>query len=170
MLPRDPLSELVEDHRRFLVRLSEFHGEVRRLDGAAAGAPARVGAVRSFAHFLARDVDAIHGRKEEAGLFPALEPYLPAEGGPVGLFIAEHEELRTHERELTRSADRLERDPEAVETVRALGATEGAVRGLLTDHIAREDTVLFPMARELLSERDLAAIAEVFAAIERETG
>ncbi len=170
MRPNDPIVQLVEDHRRFLARLREFQPQVREIARRGAPDSGAVAAVRSFADFLARDVDRLHGRKEEQGLFPTLESLLPAEGGPVGLLIQEHEELRGQQRAIGRAADRLESDPHAAEVVQSLSVSEGEVRHLLTDHISKEDTMLFPMAREILTERQLAEIAEVFAAIDRADG
>lgn len=164
----DPIATLIEDHRRFLTRLADFHGEVSEIARAPVATPEASGRVRRFARFLEEEVDRLHGRKEEEGLFPALAAHLPSEAGPVEVLIAEHGTLRTEQATLVRTAERLNQDPEAAEVVPGLLGTESSIRTLLADHIQKEDEILFPMARELLTDGELSEIARCFERIERE--
>lgn len=166
--PSDPIATLMEEHRRFLERLESFRDELRGVRAGAvapADAPRRVAA---FAGFLEEDVDRLHGRKEEAGLFPVLERHLPVEGGPVEVMLTEHESLREHQRSLARGAEKLQGEPSAIEIISSIDTAFGAVRGLLSDHIAKEDQVLFPMARELLSADEMLEVSEIFQRVEEE--
>jgi len=155
----DPIAVLMEEHRQFLRRLERFAGEVHQLAGRDRVSPAVVRQIAEFGRFLERDVDGWHGRKEETALFPSLERHLSSDQGPIGVLLEEHELLRQHQRRIQRDANYLERDPTSTEALLEVGVAEPLVRGLLTDHIEKEDRVLFPMARELLTERELNEVA-----------
>ncbi len=158
----DPIARLIDDHRNFVRTVESFQQEARSSLRGPATSVRFVAQVARFAEFLKRDVDRVHGQKEERGLFPVLGRYLPAEGGPVGVMLNEHETLRQLQRTLDSEGQRLERDPLAQESIRSVSATADAVEGLLGVHIEKEDTVLFPMAYQVLSPRDLQEIAQVF--------
>jgi hemerythrin-like domain-containing protein len=111
-------------------------------------------------------VDRCHHGKEEDVLFPELERRgVRREGGPIGVLLTEHEIGREHVRSLAGGLERLRRGDE--DAAAAIGASAGAYRELLREHIRKEKDVLFPMADQLLSE-EVAAIAERYEEIERE--
>lgn len=162
----DPIAVLVEEHRIFLRRLQAIRavlGPFPQTDPARISA--RVAAAE-FARFLARDVDGFHGRKEEEGLFPAIARHVGSEGGPVGVMLQDHGTLRSLHSALARDTDRLESDPGATEAWSRIVATTEAVDDLLRFHIDKEDRVLFPMARELLSPGEIAEVAQICREIE----
>ncbi len=166
----DPIAVLMEEHRIFLRRLQEFRrvlGPFPEKDPPPSTARA---SAAGFARFLAREVDGLHGRKEEEGLFPAIARHVGSEGGPVGVMLQDHVALREHQSTLSRDTDRIESDPGATEAwSRILAATE-AVDDLLRFHIDKEDRVLFPMARELLSPAEMAEVAQICREIEERFG
>ena len=155
----DPIAVLMEEHQAFLRRLQLFRIESRRLADAPSIGPRDPELVRAFAEFLLRDVDELHGRKEERALFPALAGHLGGEGGPIGVMLEEHDLLRGMHSSLVREAVRLEGDREHREAARSVAATAGEVDGLLSGHIDKEDRILFPMARELLSRPEMLEVA-----------
>ncbi len=163
----DPIAVLMEEHRRFLARTGEF---------LRATAPARANAddpltprrISEFAGFLNREVSGLHASKEEQGLFPVLGRHIPEEGGPIAVLRSEHDFFRGECRKLDRSADRLDSDPEATEARSQIGEIARTVDGLLRDHIAKEDEVLFPMAYDVLSDREMTEIAEICVRLEDE--
>ena len=166
----DPIAVLMEEHQLFLRRLEAVRDGLSRWTTVGAGATAGPRAVGAFAEFLAKDVDGFHGLKEEQGLFPVLVRHVAAEGGPVGVMLEEHELLRRHQRSIAHQARKLGSDPDAVEAWRAVSADTEAVGQLLTFHIDKEDNVLFPMARAVLSPAEIAEVTEVCREIEERLG
>ena len=158
MTEYDPISVLMDEHQQFLRELERFATEMHRLSTLPRIPPLEVRKIVQFGQFLARDVDGWHGRKEEEALFPALGRYLPADAGPIGVMLSEHELVREQQHSIERGALQLESDPEAVEALRHVGAAEQTTRALLADHIDKEDHVLFPMARSLLSPQELSEV------------
>jgi hemerythrin-like domain-containing protein len=111
--------------------------------------------------------DGCHHAKEETELFPAMERRgIPHENGPIGVMLAEHEMGRTYVRAMAEAAQRYSQgDPLA-----APGLVQCAQSyvSLLRQHIAKEDSRLFPMADRMLSEQEQAQLSEAFEVIERD--
>jgi len=118
--------------------------------------------------FLLQFGDKIHNAKEEQCLFPLMgKKGIPVQGGPLGVMLMEHEAER---KLLTRMqgllpgftelsfADRLQFKEEGMEylTIRA-------------EHIWKENDVLYPMGRKVLSEADNQDLLAEFSRINRET-
>jgi hemerythrin-like domain-containing protein len=121
----------------------------------------------AVAEFLSVFADACHHGKEEAYLFPAMEAAgVPREGGPIGIMLNEHSMGRALIAELK----------EAMAAHKAGGATAGAHLAslahryveLLTRHIEKENTVLFPMAEARLGSAVDDDLVEAFEALERD--
>ena len=69
---------------------------------------------------------------------------MPAEGGPIAVMLAEHDQGRAYTRGMVDAAQRLKQgDGDAAQQLvdNALGYA-----GLLRQHIQKEDQILFPMA------------------------
>lgn len=114
--------------------------------------------------FIAGFADGCHHRKEEGVLFVELAASgMPANQGPIGVMLHEHEQGRAFTRAIREAARKLaEGDAGAT---RALIANAKGYVALLRDHIAKEDEVLFPMADQLIPaerhEQLLAGFARV---------
>jgi len=117
--------------------------------------------------FLLQFGDKIHNSKEEKCLFPLMGSRgIPVQGGPLGVMLQEHEAERTL---LSRMqgmlpsfaelsfADRLQFKSEGMEylTVRA-------------EHIWKENDVLYPMGRRVLTDEDNISLMTEFSRINRE--
>jgi hemerythrin-like domain-containing protein len=113
--------------------------------------------------FFSQFADKCHHAKEEDLLFPLLtERGVPGEGGPIGMMLHEHDVGRA-----------------CVGRMRAAGEAEpfdgtgfaAAAREfvpLLSQHIFKENNVLFRMATELLSDADDAEMDGEFSRVEKE--
>lgn len=145
----DALEELDRDHEAIL-RLLEL------LERACA-APARLALVRRALELLTRFADQGHHAKEERCLFPALhEAGFPREVGPVAVMLHEHEAGRAAHRTMEAALDAAETGGAG-----AADALRQSVAGYcqhLRQHIAKEDQVLFPMARQVLPPAVLQAL------------
>lgn len=118
-----------------------------------------------FIEFFRGFADAYHHQKEEGHLFPALvRAGLPQDGGPVGCMLQEHAMGRAHVEALAAALEAAEAgDAQAVSTIETEGA---AYVDMLRDHIAKEDTVLFMMAAEIIGDADAARLAGEMSALE----
>jgi hemerythrin-like domain-containing protein len=118
-----------------------------------------VSLIRNFA-------DGLHHKKEEDLLFPKMaEKGFSPEMGPVAVMLHEHEEGRNYVRgiagniELHKSGDK--------------GAAEAVCSdllgyaGLLKNHIAKENNILFRMADNALSEDEQQTLLEEFGKAEK---
>jgi len=153
---------------------AEHEGILRMLDilramaaRIAAGETVPPAQLESILDFLKVFADKCHHGKEEDILFPALEAAgLPREGGPIGVMLHEHTLGRGHIRDMGAALETL---PGAGQTgYAAFSAAALAYADLLTQHIAKENNVLFPMAERLLGAPALTDMHEDFERLEAE--
>src|SRR3972149_3274026 len=145
-----PTEALKEDHRVIEGLCRVLGHAAQRLDQGQAVPPA---VFREALDFIRNFADRCHHGKEEDCLFPALEQHgIPRHGGPVGVMLGEHEEGRAFVRGMAP----------------ALARTARAYASLLTNHIPKEDTILYPMGEGVLSPQAKAQLLERFEAVERE--
>lgn len=111
--------------------------------------------------FIRNFADKCHHHKEEGVLFKEMVAKgVPQEGGPVGVMMAEHDAGRLlvgKAREALAAHD----GPKAAGYL-------GDYATLLRRHIQKEDTVLYVLARRVLGEDGLGAMAETFERVEAE--
>ncbi len=166
----DPISTLMEEHQIFLRRLEQVRADLQRLPDRAEDRLRVATSMAAFAEFLGKGVDGFHGRKEEEGLFPVLARHVGNEGGPVGVMLEEHETLRGHQRIIAGRVADLENDSAATKAWAAVSSASDAVDQLLVFHIDKEDHVLFPMARAILSQAEMSEVAQVCQELEERLG
>lgn len=137
------------------------------LDALEASGPQPARFYLEAVDFIRGFADQAHHRKEEGVLFKAMARYgFPEDQGPVGMMLAEHEEARQITRALEEAARRMDSGDAA--------AREHAVRhaqayaSLLRQHIEKEDQILYVMAEQAIPPDELEAMAEEFAAIDRD--
>ncbi|MCC7020239.1 MAG: hemerythrin domain-containing protein [Ardenticatenales bacterium] len=149
---------LMQDHRVIERVLDALALAADRMDR---GEPVPARFFADCADFAAGFADGCHHLKEEHVLFPAITAAGVPAGGPVSVMLHEHDEGRSLIRALREAARAMDAGDA---TVRAelVGCARDYV-ALLRSHIAKEDHVLFPMARQVI---DPAAQARVAAAFE----
>ncbi|HJV88676.1 MAG TPA: hemerythrin domain-containing protein [Holophagaceae bacterium] len=123
-----------------------------RLEAALAATPWDPKLVAPEAAWLAGEVKA-HNEAEEQHLFPLLDPHF-GDHSPVSCMRDEH-------RELWAQVVRLQEALRAEDVTTAVKAGTQAI-GILRNHIAKENNVLYPMAERLLSPEALAKLTEAF--------
>lgn len=151
-----PTDVLRDEHRVILNALGVLESAADRL---AAGGTLPDGWWDRAVAWLRRFADASHHAKEERALFPAMvKAGIPAEGGPIGVMLNEHEHGRALIRAMA-AGDATGRVVAAREYIR-----------LLRQHIDKENEVLFPMADAVLDEQARQALGRQFDAVEVEQG
>jgi hemerythrin-like domain-containing protein len=123
--------------------------------------------VKKAIEFITGFADRCHHAKEEDLLFPALENAgIPRQGGPIGVMLAEHDEGRAHVRAMKEAVERLERGDKKAGIDWARNAR--AYASLLSQHIFKEDNILYPMGNERLSAEAQRKLQEEFERVEKE--
>ena len=155
---------LRDEHRGIERMLAIVEAASNRL---AAGGDIPADLYLNAVDFFRGFTDGCHHAKEETELFPALEQRgIPREGGPIGVMLAEHDMGRTYVRAMAEAARRYSQG----ESAAAAGLVQGgrSYVGLLRQHIAKEDGMLFAMADRVLSKEEQAQLSEAFEVIERD--
>ena len=165
-MERHPIDILSDEHR---VIEKVLAGMDRLAAGLDSGTRADTATVRGMVRFMRLFADARHHGKEEHRLFPALlEAGFPRSGGPVQVMEAEHIMARQAIGELDAAAAACDSN-EAGAAARLAQCLRDVV-ALYVQHIRKEDTILFPMGKRALKGAAAEALAERFAAVEREHG
>jgi hemerythrin-like domain-containing protein len=119
--------------------------------------------------FIRSYADGCHHDKEEKHLFPLLERSgLPREGGPTGVMLREHEMGRELVREMGTAAQGL--TAAEAGAGRKFAAAGRRFVDLLTAHIQKEETVLFPMTERVLDPAAAAELEAAFGEVEERVG
>jgi hemerythrin-like domain-containing protein len=123
--------------------------------------------VEGILEFLKIFVDQCHHGKEEDVLFPALELVgIPKDGGPIGQMLIEHEQGRQLIGEMTRNQPTGTTEEWA--SARRFCEASRKYVALLTQHIQKENQVLFVMADTKLSEIQQEKLFDEFEKLEEE--
>ena len=155
---------LMAEHRVIERLLAVLHTAAERLEQ---GQPVRPGFFVDASDFIKGFADGCHHRKEEGVLFPAMnESGVPAQGGPIGTMLAEHELGRRYTREMRAAAERWQAGDASARPAAAQNAL-GYV-ALLRVHIQKEDRILFPLAARTIPAGRQERLAEEFERIEHE--
>ncbi len=165
----DALEELSADHQAVLSQLDTLHGTLGRLLEGGTGIDSEaLSDVDVAVQFLETELET-HLRKEEQVLFPALSDYLPREGGPIGVMLLEHEDLRRTLRALRTALGLLRTDPQSASAEDVVKVGYSLI-GLLRQHIKKEDLCLFPMSGSYLDRQRLLALGVAMRAMAQSTG
>lgn len=179
---RDPIERLLAEHVSIMRQVSDLRVAAESL--ARGGEQALPGALPVLNATLRMIDEELlrHARREDDAFFPAVERRLGADFGPTSVMRAEHslihaeaERFRGTLRELNEvehpaivaATERLRGLAASGRDAAGLAATARTLIGLLDDHFAKEEQVLFPMARGLLEESELALVAAEMDALDR---
>ena len=159
-----PTDVLISEHRVIeqvldcLEAIAADALEARRIERGPAGEALEV---------LSTFADRCHHGKEEERLFPAMERRgFPRDVGPMAMMLHEHEIGRAAIREMRRALEQADEAPE--EAARRFHRHANDYVGLLREHIAKEDGVLFPLAESILRDEDRRALLAEFERFEHD--
>ena len=172
---RDPIDRLLEEHQAIMTRLEDLRravADLRRRGEAAL--PDALPALQAVSLMMSTDLKA-HARREDEALFPALEAIFGTAGTPTAVMREEHRAIHARADLFRRTLHELNEieHPAIVAGGETLGrlavkggsavalrVTAETVIELIDLHFAKEEDILFPMAREVLSPEALARVAE----------
>jgi hemerythrin-like domain-containing protein len=115
--------------------------------------------------FLGIYVHECHHGKEESHLFPMLESHgVPDSGCPLGALRHEHERSRALTQELTQASVEYAANSNSGRS--KLLEVFSNLKQFYPSHIWKEEYLLFPLARKVLSADDDKALLKEFASVE----
>lgn len=156
---------LVDEHQLILRMIALLEQNAPR---TAAGAYTNWQFYLDGIDFIRQYADRFHHAKEEDVLFEALVANgMPRDHSPVAAMLMEHDLGRSHVRQLEEAV----REAQAGRSKRypAIAQHALAYAELLKEHIAKEDTVLYPLAERVLPEGVRADILQRYQTAEQRT-
>ena len=157
---------LEEEHKVILRMVKVLNAMHKRLES---GGSVDTATLREVVDFFRAFADKGHHAKEEDVLFPTLEKNgVRSQGCPIGTLTGEHKQGRALMTALTDAIDKYAKgNPTAKGSISAV--LKGAI-DLYTDHIWREDYLLFPMTEKVLPKPELDALTMRFKEVETKFG
>ncbi len=160
-------TDVLEAEHRIIQRV--VANMARIAEALERGKTVEVSALRELVRFLKVFADECHHAKEEASLFAMLElKGVPVEGCPIGVLRNDHVKGRAMVAELNNAVESYASDtqPDSRPVIVALGK----LIHFYPDHIWKEDYLLFPLAKKVLSSTDEGILTEQFENIETRLG
>jgi len=143
-----------------------FEAVERALAGPGNPAP---GLLTDAARYFQEYVDGCHNKKEEHHLFPLIEQRgIPRHGGPLAVMLMEHEQNRILLPKVTRLIEAYAGGDAAV--LPQLRAAFGEYVALMKNHFWKENDILYPMARRVMSATDGQTVVAGIEATEASVG
>ncbi len=162
---KKPTEILKEEHENVLQKLDSLEEVISHLDKKETISDK----LKELASFFKTDFW-IHFAKEEEALFPEIEKFIPRDGGPTGMMLIEHEDLRNTNTEIQQAIGVYLRDSDDLETKGMIQRYGTHFIELLRDHIDKENNILFMMADMHLDQRQMDNVIKLFDELERARG
>jgi uncharacterized protein len=143
-----------------------FDAVERALAGPEAPPP---GLLRDATRYLQEYVDLCHNKKEENHLFPLVEQRgIPRGGGPLAVMLMEHEQNRTLLPQLAGLVDTYVGGDASV--LPRLRTAFAEYVSMMKSHFWKENDILYPMARRVMSAADGQSVVAGIEATEASVG
>jgi hemerythrin-like domain-containing protein len=159
-----PTEVLVKEHDAILVMLEILKAVSTRLENKKPVKPEHLPQIVEFIQVFA---DKCHHGKEENLLFKSMvKAGMPEEGGPISVMLSEHEMGRDFVRKMDAAASAFINGDRSAVTQFIQNARGYA--SLLSQHIQKENKVLFPMADKVIPQEEQSQLLEEFEKVETE--
>lgn len=159
-----PTQELKKEHEAIKVALGILEKMCQQLE---LGEEVNPEDLENMAEFMKTFADNCHHGKEEKYFYPAMEEAgVVREGGPIDVMLTEHDLGRDHVKKM-RQAIHDYKDGVDDASVRIMQSARDYI-ALLSEHIEKEDTILFPMADSVISPAAQNQLAKSFELMERD--
>jgi hemerythrin-like domain-containing protein len=156
-----PTQDLIKEHGGIMLMLS-IMGKVA--DSLRQGQEVKREHLEKIVEFLKNFADKCHHGKEESILFPELTKNI-ANQKLINDFLGEHKSGRDYIRGIAESLPQYA--PGNPDAIHIATNADGYIR-LLTEHIKKENTVLFPIADKELSEEMQTELFKKFETLEHD--
>ena len=153
----DPITALKSDHETVRAVLNNLEGYLKKIGSVSSDGLKNnlINQLHEITAFIDKDLE-IHFKKEEEALFPALGNYIGIETGPIHVMLIEH----IHSRELSGEfKTKINSYPVEKDYKSIIDLGNSFIR-LLSEHIDKEENILFNMADMQLSRDEKHGIME----------
>ena len=154
-----PAEQLKEEHEGIALMLKILEKVCAKME---AKEKVDQGHLERIVEFFKIFVDQCHHGKEEELLFPAI---IPMEEKLIDILLGEHSQGRSYVRAMGQGLTRMKKFDGSAGAEYA-GTAEKYI-ALMTQHISKEDNVLFPMLDRLLAKKKQRELADGFEELER---
>jgi hemerythrin-like domain-containing protein len=159
-----PTEQLKEEHRAILLMLEVLEKICKKLKSGEKIDPEHLEKIIEFIRIFA---DICHHGKEEDLLFHALqEAGVAKEGGPIGVMLLEHSRGRDYVKGMSEAVAKYKLGESGVSS-EIIENARGYI-ALLSQHIRKEDYILYLMAEMRLSKKKQDELLEEFEKVEEE--
>ncbi len=162
---KKPTELLKEEHEDVLQKLDALEEVISHLDKKETISAN----LEELASFFKTDFW-MHFTKEEEALFPEIEKFIPRDGGPTGMMLMEHEDLRNTNAEIQPAIGVYLRDSDDLKVRRTIQEWGTHFIVALRNHIAKENDILFMMADMHLDQAQMDKVVKLFGEIEKSGG
>jgi hemerythrin-like domain-containing protein len=154
------IEELLRQHRGAEAMLAKLAAGVRRVQLEGVKGPGVLDDLRELRREIQGEVLS-HFREEEQALFPVLGRHIDSASGPIAMLMEEHAIFRQLELQFEEAVAALEagHDDGWEEKVRDAG---DSIARLLPGHIEKEESILFPMAEDVLSAEEWGQVRQLW--------
>ncbi|HXW68156.1 MAG TPA: hemerythrin domain-containing protein [Dissulfurispiraceae bacterium] len=159
-----PTDELKQEHEAIKLMLKILEITSQMLD---AGQKVDTTDLEETLEFIRVFADKCHHHKEEDLLFPDLQKVgVPKEQGPIGVMLMEHASCRNYVRGMAEGIEKYKIGD--IDAYKQITANARNYIKLLSEHIYKENNILYPMADARLSENDQETLHDGFSRVEEE--
>ncbi len=153
----DPIMSLRSDHEIVRGVLNNLDGYLKKIGAASSDSLRKnlVSQINEITAFIDKDLE-IHFKKEEDALFPVLGNYVGIETGPIHVMLIEHK----NSRELSDNFKNSIKEYQTSSVYKDMISAGDSFIALLSEHIDKEDHILFNMADMQLSTDEKESIME----------
>jgi regulator of cell morphogenesis and NO signaling len=146
------LAELFRQHRDAEGMLAKLAAGVARVRSESVRGAGVLDDLRDLRREIQGEVLS-HFREEEQALFPVLGRHIDSASGPIAMLMEEHAIFRQLELQFEEAVAALEAGLKDGWEEKVCDAGEAIAR-MLPGHIEKEESVVFPMAEEMLGEEE----------------
>jgi hemerythrin-like domain-containing protein len=159
-----PIEQLKKEHNAIKLMLKILDAVSLELE---AGKKIIPGDLDKMAEFIKIFSDKCHHGKEEDLLFPAMEEAgIPKDDGPIRVMLEEHDIGRNYVKELVKAVEEYKGGDK--KAAKKIAQSAGNYTALLSQHIDKENNILYPIAEDCLSPEKKEELLEAFERAEEE--
>jgi hemerythrin-like domain-containing protein len=159
-----PTEILIKEHDAILLMLKILEAVAARIEKNEQVNPEHPSQIVEFIQVFA---DKCHHGKEENLLFKSMtKAGVPEEGGPVAVMLSEHEMGRDFVRNMDAAASAFAKGDKSAAD-KFIQNARGYI-SLLSQHIQKENMVLFPLADRVISQEEQQQLVSDFDKVETE--
>lgn len=161
-----PLKQLINEHPSLLAKMAEFNEMVQAFESDDSNTDWNQ-AIDQLHEKITLFISELepHSNREEEVLFEMMVKYMGREGGPIAVMEYEHATAKLNLKEFIDKVAAIKAEQSSVSKEMALELF-GHIKIVyltLTEHFMKEESILFPMAEQMLSAEEKQELTDQFA-------